>query len=98
MIELWTRIDDCELSTRARNTLINDGFKIIGEVAQRVAEDRYFLMRLPNCGRHTTDEINAVVEPLLPMLSPTDSAMFIDWCLRNRAVLECLRKNWHDYQ
>lgn len=101
MIALWTRIDDCGLSRRARNALVNEGYTAIGEVVEMIRRDRWSplacILRLPNVGRLTATEIMRVVEPLLSQLQPEDGE-FIDWCRRNRMILESLRRNWYDFE
>lgn len=110
MTDLWTPIDLCELSTRARNVLVNEGYRTLGDVVQAVAEDvqhpthrdqhgeviPFAILRLPNCGKNTATEIMQLVGPLLPA-DPLDVRALDDfhsWCERNRPILEMLRRGF----
>lgn len=98
-VTLWTPIDECGFSVRARNALVHSGYRIIGELVEQCRETWVpiaMVLRLPNCGRVSANEIMAVVEPLLSQL-PVDDSEFIDWCRRNRVILETLRRNWYDF-
>jgi RNA polymerase alpha subunit len=102
-VTLWTKVDECGLSTRAINALKREGFDMLGQVVELVNQPSPWgrinplatVLRLPNIGRQTATEIMDVIRPLVPAW-PTDEAEFLDWCRRNRLVLELLRKNWHD--
>lgn len=101
-ITLWTPITECGLSVRAVNALRNEGFEMIGQVAEKVLDPSpaggiAAIMRLPNIGGRSTGEIMTVVRPLLSALpAPEDDPGFFEWCRENRLILELLRKHWHD--
>jgi DNA-directed RNA polymerase alpha subunit len=92
-ITLWTPIDECGLPVRAVNALKNEGFRFIGEIVEAAAltgaTPRAYILRMPNVGLLTADQIMAVVGPLEGKLTVTE-ADFIDWCRRNRPALEAL--------
>ena len=58
---LATLIEDMEMSVRAHNCLKRAGISTIGELIEKTEDE---LLRLPNFGRRTFDEIKATLEKL----------------------------------
>ena len=51
--EVW----ELELSVRATNVMKADGIETIGQLVERLRDNPYALMKIPNCGKVTEREI-----------------------------------------
>ena len=51
------RFDLNKLSNRARHCLVNQGYKDRNEFISRIANDPFYVHRIPNCGKRTREEI-----------------------------------------
>lgn len=97
-MELWTPLTECELSTRALHALTAEGCVTIHDVLMlpttrwpgRAYNLKKTVESLPNVGPGTAREILAMLDPVMPERGQTSE--FHDWCDRNRALLEILRR------
>jgi hypothetical protein len=100
MIEPWTPLTECELSTRALHALAAEGCTTVQDIlslpTMRWPGHPYNLEKtiksMPNVGPGTAREILAMLAPILTDPDDIDAREFHEWCIRNRPVLEILRR------
>ena len=67
-VNLLKKVDELELSVRPANCLKNEKIRYIGDLVQKEGKD---LMRMPNFGRKSLDEIEKVLEEMSLTLGMT---------------------------
>lgn len=82
-------VNELRLSVRAMNCLINANLTTVGSVIKATDAE---LLRIDNLGRSTVREIRHAIEffCITTADTPVDRD-FIDWCYRNRDLIELLR-------
>lgn len=102
-----TLIEEASLPRRAINVLLNEGLETLGDVidyiqvqldADKKTPPILPLLRVPNCGRLSANQIMAVIakipkpRPLEVPAPDAGSVAYIAWCWRNRDLLEPLMR------